>query len=126
MKRFKAVDCGFKSFPEHITRMHTLEELDLSDNKVKEIPLNIHSLPHLFSLKMTSCNLQTTSHLMYLSKLTYLNLHENRIKAFPEHLDLLRCLKQIILSKNLITEIPEDIGELDQLEIQFNRTKFRS
>eukprot|EP00761_Pharyngomonas_kirbyi_P001845 gb/GECH01001849.1/.p1 GENE.gb/GECH01001849.1/~~gb/GECH01001849.1/.p1 ORF type:complete len:711 (+),score=175.60 gb/GECH01001849.1/:1-2133(+) len=117
MKRFKAVDCGFKSFPEHITRMHTLEELDLSDNKVKEIPLNIHSLPHLFSLKMTSCNLQATSHLMYLSKLTYLNLHENRIKTFPEHLDLLRCLKEIVLSKNLITEIPEDIGELEQLEI---------
>lgn len=89
---------------EKISRLSSLEILQLSN-------CNVGGIPESFS------NLQ---------KLKFLNLNEIFIGAFPESITTLSCLEKLNLSRNYISYLPESIKELKnlrELDLGLNKIK---
>lgn len=91
-------------FTESILNLTHLQKLDLSRNKIKEIPNSIDKL----------------------SKLKYLLLNRNEISSLPESIGNLRNLKELYLNENRLHSFPKSIEHLESLEwllLQDNKLK---
>lgn len=88
-------------FPVEILKYIHLKKLDLSYNRLREIPLEI-------------CDLE---------KLETLNLRDNWLKEFPKNLTCLKHLKSLDLTSNDIDTLPEEglvFKNIKQLNLLFN------
>lgn len=94
VKKLQLKKQKLKEFPTEILQLENLEYLDLSNNKISEIPKGIGSLKHLRTLK----------------------LHKNAFLTFPEVLTNLDSLENLDLSRNPIDEVPEPISNLQNLK----------
>lgn len=83
-----------KAIPEVLMQFKNLRELDLSKNKLSELPGNF-----------------------FFPKLEVLNLSKNKFEIFPTAICNNTSLKQLFLGKNRLSEIPNCIGELGELVI---------
>lgn len=81
-----------KSFPEEILSLNNLKTLNLSKNKIKEIPA-----------------------LATLKRLEEINLSKNKLSHFPEGIIGCKNLRLIDIGGNDITDISEDIKKLVEL-----------
>lgn len=75
--------------------MNSIEELDISSNKIKEIPPSISLLENLRILKLRS----------------------NAIRTIPDSIEKLNLLKIIDLSNNQLTELPPFLSDNPDLEV---------
>ncbi len=66
--------------------------------------LNLTSLPDIFDKGL------------FPSKLYKLDLGNNHLTSFPEHIDQLQCLRYLSLYNNRLTSVPDQIGKLKYLE----------
>merc|ERR1712193_329416 len=76
-----------KSFPQTLSRLQMLEEVNLSSNSLSEIP----------------------SFLLDLPRLKVLHLAENKLAELPEGIGRLRTLERPYLGKNCLTRIPRQV-----------------
>ncbi|MEO0470682.1 MAG: leucine-rich repeat domain-containing protein [Bacteroidota bacterium] len=90
--KLSLMDQKLKQFPD-IYRFRHLQVLNLSNNKIKEIPAEIERLPNL----------------------TAVILHNNKIRILPDEMKTLNNLRAMYLGKNRIATMPAWVGGLSKL-----------
>lgn len=114
-----------KTLPAEISKLTQLETLDLYDNKLKELPLALASLTNLTRLDIGNNALrEIPAPILALSKLEKLYLYGNKIKNLTSEITRLKALKELRLgggfrflrNGNRIKKLPENIGDLQNLE----------
>ncbi|TAD94695.1 MAG: leucine-rich repeat domain-containing protein [Bacteroidetes bacterium] len=94
----------------------TLNELDLSANKLV-IPDNFFCfLPRLKKLKLVECKGGLPISITCLKELEYLDISKSDITSLPDDIDELLSIKKLILKDTKITKLPESIHNLKNLE----------
>jgi Leucine-rich repeat (LRR) protein len=96
-----------------LERLPQLQEMDLSNNKLRFLPESTFQLTHLMHLNLARNHLTTLSpSVQQLTNLAVLDLRDNRITSLPEDaLLMLPNLKQIRVAGN-----PQEIIEAVQSE----------
>eukprot|EP01128_Nolandella_sp_AFSM9_P004398 TRINITY_DN1966_c0_g1_i1.p1 TRINITY_DN1966_c0_g1~~TRINITY_DN1966_c0_g1_i1.p1 ORF type:complete len:467 (+),score=94.18 TRINITY_DN1966_c0_g1_i1:48-1403(+) len=82
------------TFPEELTQLPNLTELDLSENLIASLPDSISKVTSLVSL----------------------NLSDNRLSSLPDSFGLLVQLEELTLRKNELTELPSSVSTLSALQ----------
>ena len=84
-----------------------MKKLDLRFNPIKNIPMSIFDLKELNELDLYQCNItEMPESIQKLEKLTKLNLGFNPINNIPISLFDLKELNQLDLANCKITEVP--------------------
>ena len=91
--------------------------LDLSKDKLTEIPLEILAFNSLKELRLTKNKLKSLPPNFYLPSLEIIDLSKNDFYDFPVALLKMKQLKEIYMGKNNLATLPEDIDSLKSLEI---------
>ncbi|XP_047144102.1 leucine-rich repeat serine/threonine-protein kinase 2 isoform X2 [Hydra vulgaris] len=96
--------------------LNAVEKLNLSSNKLQEVPLELFRLPKLYSLNLSSNQLRYLPDIKEWSPfLTTLALDKNLLEGFPSHVEELK-LKHLYLANNKLKKVPESICNLKCLE----------
>jgi internalin A len=102
--------------PVEIAKLTNLTQLDLSGNQVTEIPEAIAKLTNLTQLDLSYNQItEIPEAIAKLTNLTQLDLRNNKITEIPEAIAKLTNLTELNLSFNQITEIPKAIAKLTNL-----------
>ncbi len=112
-----SLSCGLETFPEEIfTLADTLEILNLSSNRLSELPEDFTRLTKLRILFLSENDFTEVPKVLAACKnLTMIGFKSNRISSFPE--DALPLATQwLILTDNQISALPDSIGKLTQLQ----------
>jgi len=94
LEKLNLASCGLNDIPESIKNLKKLEVLNLAFNELKEIPVAITELPSLQEL----------------------NLSHNWIRDLPDSLKNLKSLRKLGLNNNHFESINDILGELGNLE----------
>ncbi|KAH9309271.1 hypothetical protein KI387_037182, partial [Taxus chinensis] len=128
LQRWKATgvislsESGLEVIPEDVFVVGvSTRVLDIGNNCLQEVPVEIGSLRNLQKLRLTANDLSDDrlkwQGLVSLKCLTVLALHCNRLSQLPPEIGMLTSLKQLNLAHNNLANVPEEIGQLGQLEI---------
>jgi uncharacterized protein YdcH (DUF465 family) len=103
--------------PDCLDNFPNLKSLDLSNNKLKQLPRSIGKLKHLEKLVLKN-NLLTnlTEEIGGLIQLTYLDASENKIEIIPTSLANCQSLRWLYLNNNKLKSISSAIENLVNLE----------
>ena len=138
LKAIRLVGCGVEVIPEEVfEKLHNLEVLTLSNNKLKSLPDSICNLFHLKHLDLKDNEIthlparigRLATNLARLeltnNKLEYLptsfaalqgiervDLTFNCIKVLPENLDLMLNLKVVKVNNNKLLRLPRCLGRM--------------
>ena len=94
-----------------------LEELDLPDNYLEELPTSINKLKNLKRLISEVNQLRELPQaIAELSNLTVLSVNNNQLSVLPSNIKHLKNLRGLYSSSNQSTTLPDEIGELKELE----------
>ncbi|KAJ8340121.1 hypothetical protein SKAU_G00347540 [Synaphobranchus kaupii] len=104
------------------------EKRDFSGQKLKKLPKEVLALgSDLLYLNLQNNRLKCLSGISALSKLRELNLSSNDLSEFPQEIEQLKNLESLYLSQNGIGKIPEGIfsqlGKLKFLKLSTNHLK---
>lgn len=97
--------------------------LDISRDGLKEIPTEILLFKNLKGLDLSNNKLDSLPNTFIFHQLETLNLTNNKFRVFPPVICKNTGLTKLLMGKNYLTEIPECIGELynlETLDIWFN------
>ena len=141
LKKFKATHVGLVKFDERLSRLNNLRELDLSNNKLKELPSCINQMKltslvlthnhlerlpeefgigqlaeHLCNLDL-SCNNISTLHMEFYGfhELRSLDLSTNNLTELHPNLQLFEKLLSLKLHSNLLISLPFSVYKLKML-----------
>jgi len=104
--------------PEAVCELTELEELNLSDNYLKELPASINKLRNLRRLILGGNQLRELPHsICELSNLFGLSVENNKLSVLPSNIKHLRNLRYLFLYKNQLTTLPDGIDEMKKLEV---------
>jgi len=118
LKEFAVEECKFTTFPVAICSLMNLRILNVNGNKFKWFPQTqgvMNQLFNLIEIYANGCDLQGWSQLFSQAKLQILHLSNNAIRGIPTEVRTLQMVEELILSKNLITHIPEHFGDFINL-----------
>jgi len=102
--------------PDEVFKLENLEILCLSNNRIHEIPTNIHKLKKLKMLYLDNNNITNIPmEIFNILSLEVLILSENNIHEIPLGITQLVNLKQIWLYKNKISILPVELASLKKL-----------
>ena len=120
-------NCRLDHLPPVVFGMPRLWKLEVSVNRIGEIPRQIGQLKNLRSLSLSFNQLtELPPRFFELRQLTELNLSNNQIKSLPPAIGRLQNLQRLRLAGNALEELPPEIGQLKQLthlDIQQNQIK---
>lgn len=114
-----------KTLPIEITVLKNLEYLDLYNNSIATLPAGFEQLQKLKSLDLGWNKFKTIPPVVFqLKNLTDLYLYANRIKTIEPQITNLKNLQSLRVGKGLkffaggnrITKLPENFGELSNLQ----------
>ena len=118
---------GITSFPPLIGELKHIEELDLSNNLMRELPSLIGNLVNLCILDLRLNNLSSLpSEIKNLEKLSKLFLQSNKFRLFPKQLCHIPNLEVLDFSHNSLTALPEKLNnfkKIKKLDLSFNNLK---
>eukprot|EP01018_Ginkgo_biloba_P026301 Gb_06231 [translate_table: standard] len=120
-------NCPYKSIPSWLS-MEKLRVLELIDghfetfwcNSSQILPNSFGNLIALEDLTFSGCKalIISTDILRNISTLEYLNFEDcQNLQVLPPQLAYQRCLKELNLCGTLLKELPDEIGELTNLEV---------
>ncbi|XP_047974712.1 plant intracellular Ras-group-related LRR protein 7 [Salvia hispanica] len=122
-------DSKLKTFPDEVLDLErSVRTLDLTNNKLVDVPTEINKLINLQRLVLTENVIERLP--MNLGKLQYLKvmaLDGNRITTLPDEFGQLVKLEKLSISRNLLLNLPETIGSLRNLmllDVSNNKIKF--
>ncbi|VDM67760.1 unnamed protein product [Strongylus vulgaris] len=140
--------CGLKSMPQALNELYEIiRNLELSQNKIKELPSDIGSFRALKQLHLAENVLtELPDEIGSLSNLEILNVHSNKLSLLPDSIVGCTSLKTLILSannfiqfpipvchlmsletvnlaQNTITELPDDISSINASELNLNQNR---
>lgn len=105
-------------FPEPISDLTALQNLDLSFNTLTKIPKSILALRDLKVLNLEFSNIKLLPESIgELESLEKLKLEVNKIQKLPKSIGKLKYLRTLKLDNNNLKTIPDSIGNLVLLEI---------
>jgi len=113
------------TLPAEIAQLQVLETLDLYNNKLRTVPLALASLQQLTRLDLGKNRLRNLpAPVLALTQLEKLYLYSNRIKIISPEITRLKSLRELRLggglrflwNGNRINKLPDNIGDLQQLE----------
>ena len=110
-KIYTSLEDAAKVHPDSVYR------LDLSKNRLTEIPQVVFDFKNLISLDLSKNKLTNLPSNFIFKHLEVLNLTKNKFTLFPEAICKNTALKQLLLGKNYLSELPECIGDLSELVI---------
>ena len=108
---------GLTTLPKEVyTLADTLERLDMTDNQLNALPNDFHRLKNLKILFLSNNNFtELPSVLAKCPKLSMIGFRNNQINSVPENA-LPLTTRWLILTDNLLTSLPESMGELSLLQ----------
>ncbi|KHJ86178.1 leucine Rich repeat-containing domain protein, partial [Oesophagostomum dentatum] len=140
--------CGLKSMPPALNELYeVIRNLELSQNKIKELPLEIgcftalkqlhlsenvltHLPDEIGSLKnLEILNLQSNKlsslpdSIVGCTSLKTLNLSSNSFTRFPVPTCHLMSLETLNLAQNTIEELPDDVSSINASELNLNQNR---
>ncbi|WP_394747082.1 leucine-rich repeat domain-containing protein [Spongiimicrobium salis] len=120
LKNLKALDVtggSLSSLPAEIGLLSNLEELYLNNNELTDIPESIGNLENLFALGLRFNQISGTlpTRITELTKLSYLDLHQNSIDKIPTEISRLTQLETLIFHGNDLKTVPQEMGLLTSL-----------
>lgn len=128
IKKLELYNCNLESLPDEISKLKRLTILDLSHNKLQDLPIGFYKLSGLQSLNLSSNNINTLHEdIEGLKSITNLNLRDNQISTLPNNFVKLVQLKHIDLENNKIIDLPNEIGALKKLitlNVSYNKIVF--
>ena len=93
-----------------------IDILDMSFNKLTEIPKEIFNLTNLKTLNISNNQItEIPKEIFNLTNLTYLDISNNKIKEIPKEIFNLTNLTDLYVSNNQISEMPKEICNLTNL-----------
>lgn len=109
---------NLKEVPEELQRLSkTLRTVDLSDNKIPQLPPWFVTFASLKNLTMNNCKLLSLPEdFGQLRKLEVVSLSGNSLTQLPQSFSNLVNLKTLTVSGNLLTAFPEQLLPLQQLD----------
>ena len=115
-KRVKLA-CGLEIFPQELfTLADTLEVLDLTDNKLSELPENFGAFKKLKILFLSNNNFtELPIVLAQCPKLSMIGIRNNQINTVAEN-SLPLSIRWLILTDNEIEKLPHSMGDLSLLQ----------
>ena len=111
------LSADLETWPDVIYRhATTLEELDLSNNKLSSLPADFHRFTQLKRLFLTNNQFRDIpAVLATCPRLTMVSFKGNQLQTFAEGV-LSDALQWLILTDNQLTALPEDFGRYQQLQ----------
>ena len=104
--------------PELPLRLPHLTHIDLSYNKLLELPENLPVFFHLETLILNNNQLtELPSTIHRISKLRKLNLSANKLRELPNNLGALSALERLNVTDNKLKRLPISLGKCDNLVI---------
>ncbi|TYH39995.1 hypothetical protein ES332_D12G216100v1 [Gossypium tomentosum] len=108
-----------QTFPDEVLDLDkSVRTLDLTQNKLVEIPMEISELVNMQRLILASNHIeQLPSTMGNLQSLKAMILDGNRITSLPDELDELVKLEKLSISGNMLMSLPNTIGSLRNLAL---------
>lgn len=92
--------------------------LDLSKEKLKEVPAEVFACTNLEELYLNKNRLKfIPAEIGQLKNLKKVDFSNNKLKTLPEEIGDLKNLTHLLLNRNLIEELPYTIGQLKELVV---------
>lgn len=112
-------DAKLKAFPDEVLDLDkAVRTLDLTHNKLVDIPMEISKLINLQRLVLADNLIERLPmNLGKLQSLKVMTLDGNRIASLPDELGQLVRLERLSISENILTCLPETIGSLRNLSL---------
>ncbi|XP_065658516.1 uncharacterized protein LOC136083035 [Hydra vulgaris] len=102
--------------PEELFRLPKLRSINLLENKLRHLPNVKEWSPSLTTITLKSNLLETFPSNVEGLLVKYLNLASNRLDCVPESICNLKCLKTLDISQNVdIHSLPVSMGKLSKL-----------
>lgn len=115
----------YYSIEEAMANPEEVYKLSLSEQSLKELPLEVCQFKNLQMLNLSSCDLKSLpDSIRILTKLQFLSLYDNKLKQLPDGFRELKNLEVLYLGKNKLIDIPiwvGGMGKLRRLDISRNR-----
>ncbi|KAF0910866.1 hypothetical protein E2562_004825 [Oryza meyeriana var. granulata] len=107
-------DARLKVVPNEVLQVgNSLRILDLTNNKIVDIPQEIGRLVNMQRLVLAGNLVENIpANIGYLRNLKILTLDRNRISVLPEELGSLSNLQQLSISQNSLSCLPKSVGDL--------------
>ncbi|KAK6733167.1 hypothetical protein RB195_017122 [Necator americanus] len=113
-----------KELPPDIGYFTVLKQLHLSENALTQLPDEIGSLKNLEILNLQSNKLSSLPDtIVGCTSLKTLNLSANNFIQFPVPVCHLMSLETLNLSQNAITELPDEVSSLNASEMNLNQNR---
>jgi hypothetical protein len=109
---------GLEEVPSSVFELTALQHLDLSGNRLPQLPGALPLLKALLTLSMEHVGLQRLGDDLMegLTQLESLNLRNNDLSELPDGLFSLTSLKSLDLGGNQLTTLPPEVEQLRALE----------
>lgn len=108
-RMFDSIEEAMEVNPDSVYR------LNLSKNKLTQIPKEIQNFKNLRELNLSKNKLESLPNFLVFEDLRILNLTKNKFTKYPSVINKNTSLRNLFLGKNSIDFIPESIGDLQQL-----------
>ncbi|KAI9145558.1 hypothetical protein BKA69DRAFT_443289 [Paraphysoderma sedebokerense] len=117
LKNLNLFNNKMKELPAKINEMN-IEILVASVNKISQLPNGFGSCPKLHYLDLTCNNIkELRPNFGYLTTLRTLHLADNKLTKLPEEICNLVNLEVLVIRDNQITELPKNMGNLVNLRV---------